>query len=349
MAGVQLKNIHKAYGNVKVVKGLNLELKNGEFISLLGPSGCGKTTTLRMVAGLERPTSGEIFIGERCVYNSGVFIPPEKRNLGMVFQSYAVWPHMNVFDNVGYPLKIRKVKKSIIAEKVNHALGLVKMEELGNRMPNQLSGGQQQRVALARALVMEPDVLLLDEPLSNLDAKLRDDMRVEIKELQKRLGISVLYVTHDQAEAMVMSDKIAVMNKGVIEQFDVPANIYGAPATAFVADFIGSINLIPVKVNAEETGQIVSIGGQKIKIPSGKTQSLDGPQTLAIRPEEIHLLPEGEGPLSGSIVGQYFYGDHREYHIEIGNQVMKVLTDPSQQFAKGKTVGMDLGNMHFFS
>ena len=208
---------------------------------MLGPSGCGKTTMLRLIAGFDRPTSGEIWIGGTPVSTEEEFVPPEKRGLGMVFQSYAVWPHMNVFKNVAYPLKLRKVPKDEIREKVQQMLAVVNMEELEERMPDELSGGQQQRVALARALIAEPEVLLLDEPLSNLDAKLRESMRREIKELQKRLGISIIYVTHDQSEALTMSDRVVVLNDGVIQQSGTPKEIFNSPANSFVDEFVGKV------------------------------------------------------------------------------------------------------------
>ena len=222
MSEIKLVQITKKYGKVDVLKGFTETFTDGEFITLLGPSVCGKTTMLRLIAGFERPTSGEI-------------------GLGMVFQSYAVWPHMNVFKNVAYPLKLRKLPKEEIREKVEHVLEIVNMQDLAERMPDELSGGQQQRVALARALVAEPGVLLLDEPLSNLDAKLRESMRREIKDLQKRLGISILYVTHDQSEALSMSDRVVVMNEGVIQQAGTPMEIFHQPANDFVDQFVGQV------------------------------------------------------------------------------------------------------------
>ena len=224
-----------------MLKGFTETFTDGEFITLLGPSGCGKTTMLRLIAGFERPTSGEIWLDEKPVSTDTVFLPPEERGRGMVFQSYAVWPHMNVFKNVAYPLKLRKLPKEEIREKVEHVLEIVNMQDLAERMPDELSGGQQQRVALARALVAEPGVLLLDEPLSNLDAKLRESMRREIKDLQKRLGISILYVTHDQSEALSMSDRVVVMNEGVIQQAGTPMEIFHQPANDFVDQFVGQV------------------------------------------------------------------------------------------------------------
>jgi iron(III) transport system ATP-binding protein len=241
MATVTIRNLTKKYGDQTVLKDLNLTLEDGEFATLLGPSGCGKTTTLRLIAGFEQPTSGTIRIGDTLVSDGHTLLPPEKRDIGMVFQSYAVWPHMNVFKNVAYPLKLRKLSKEMIREKTEHMLEIVHMRDLADRMPDELSGGQQQRVALARALVAEPKVLLLDEPLSNLDAKLRDSMRREIKDLQKRLGISIIYVTHDQNEALTMSNRVIVMNEGVIQQTGTPMEIFQKPANDFVDQFVGQV------------------------------------------------------------------------------------------------------------
>ena len=240
MSTVEFKKIKKSYGSVEVVKGFDLKVEDGEFVSFLGPSGCGKTTCLRIISGLEENSSGVLSIGQEVVSDpiNKVFISPEKRNVGMVFQSYAVWPHMSVFDNVGYPLKIQKVSSDEIKKRVDSILDVVELTGLGERMPNQLSGGQQQRVALARGLVARPRVLLLDEPLSNLDAKLRDKMRVDIKLIQQKLNFTCVYVTHDQLEAFSMSDRILIMNNGVIQQIGSPEEIRKSPANEFVRDFI---------------------------------------------------------------------------------------------------------------
>jgi iron(III) transport system ATP-binding protein len=240
MSTVSFEHIGKAYGDVKVIKDFSLHIVDGHFVSFLGPSGCGKTTCLRMVAGLEVPTSGKLMIGENLVNDptNNLLIAPEKRHVGMVFQSYAVWPHMNVFENVAYPLRVSKVSKSEVKDRVNAILKVVELSGLEERMPNMLSGGQQQRVALARGLVSRPKVLLLDEPLSNLDAKLREKMRVDIRRIQQEFGITCIYVTHDQLEAFTMSDQIVVLNKGDIIQSGPPSDIRSKPASEFVADFI---------------------------------------------------------------------------------------------------------------
>ena len=235
---LELKSVTKTYGAVAVLQPLDLTVARGEFVSLLGPSGCGKTTTLRLIAGLEEPTSGEIILDGRSVAGPQGFVPPEKRNLGMVFQSYAIWPHMTVFENVSYPLKIRKVEKEKLQQRVQSVLAALKLDKLGERYPHELSGGQQQRVALGRALVMEPVMLLLDEPLSNLDAKLRVGMRAEIKNLQREFHTTVIYVTHDQDEAFAMSDRIVLMNAGRVEQNSAPSEFRANPASEFVREFL---------------------------------------------------------------------------------------------------------------
>ena len=242
MATVTIKHVTKAFGDNVVLKEFNETFGDGEFITLLGPSGCGKTTMLRIIAGFEKPTSGERYIDDQLVSGGKTFVPPEKRSIGMVFQSYAVWPHMNVFDNVAYPLTIKKAPKADIKKSVDRVLEIVHLSQYAQRFPNQLSGGQQQRVALARALVAAPKLLLLDEPLSNLDAKLRESMRFEIKEIQRQLGITVVYVTHDQTEAMAMSDRIFLINRGVVQQSGTPQQIYNEPANQFVMDFLGKVD-----------------------------------------------------------------------------------------------------------
>ncbi len=240
MSTVEFKNIKKSYGNVEVVKGFNLVVNDGEFVSFLGPSGCGKTTCLRMISGLEENSAGELYIGGDLVSapEKNVFISPEKRNVGMVFQSYAVWPHMNVFNNIAYPLKIQRCRKDEIRDRVERVMSVVELVGLGDRMPNQLSGGQQQRVALARGLVASPQVLLLDEPLSNLDAKLRDKMRADIRSIQQKLEFTCVYVTHDQLEAFTMSDRILIMDQGIVQQVGRPDEIRSEPKNEFVRSFI---------------------------------------------------------------------------------------------------------------
>ncbi|OUY73170.1 lipase, partial [Klebsiella pneumoniae] len=257
MIELSVENLHLTYGDNPVLKGVSMTLGRGEVVSLLGPSGSGKTTLLRAVAGLEKPTSGRIAIGNRMVYDGTPRseIPAEERNLGLVFQSYALWPHKTVFDNVAYPLKLRKVAAGEIKERVQRVLDQLGLGHLGNRHPHQLSGGQQQRVAIGRALVYNPPVILLDEPLSNLDAKLREEARVFLRELIIKLGLSALMVTHDQNEAMAISDRILLLNNGVIEQQGTPQEMYGSPATLFAAEFMGSNNRLHGKVMALENGR----------------------------------------------------------------------------------------------
>ena len=320
MASVLINHVTKAFGDNVVLEDFSAAFEDGEFITLLGPSGCGKTTMLRMIAGFEKPTSGEVYIDGKLVSGGKVFVPPEKRGIGMVFQSYAVWPHMNVFDNVAYPLSIRHVPKAEIRGHVERVLSIVHLDSFAERFPNQLSGGQQQRVALARALVAEPKLLLLDEPLSNLDAKLRESMRFEIKEIQRKLGITVVFVTHDQTEAMAMSDRIFLINRGVVQQSGTPQEIYNKPANQFVADFLGKVDFF--KGEARD-GRIIfpSMNGQSV--------AYDGPRTgrveVAIRPENIYF--HEEGTLHGTLEAQYYLGDVDDCRVRVGEELVRVITN----------------------
>ncbi len=320
MSEVRIEHVFKRFGSVTAVNDFNLVVKDGEFVSILGPSGCGKTTTLRMIAGFERATEGEIYIGEQCVSSSlkGSFAPPEKRDIGMVFQSYAVWPHMTVAENVGYPLKIKKVEKSERDRRVQEMLELVHLGEYGKRYPNQLSGGQQQRVALARALVAEPGLLLLDEPLSNLDAKLRESMRFEILEIQKKTGITVVYVTHDQSEAMAMSDRVVVMSMGVVQQIGAPHEIYTQPANKMVADFIGLVNFM----DGEAKGDRVFLKGTNVSFPN--TNNIVGEATVAVRPENITMSLNG-GQIGGQLTHRFYLGDAIDYRVQVGEHIVRVI------------------------
>lgn len=349
MSDVTLKNVTKRWGNVTAVDNFNAVIKDGEFVSILGPSGCGKTTMLRMVAGFEKATEGDIYIGDTLVSSSKDskltnFMPPEKRGIGMVFQSYAVWPHMNVFNNVAYPLKIKKLSKDVIKEKTLRALELTHLSEYVDRFPNQLSGGQQQRVALARALVTEPGLLLLDEPLSNLDAKLRESMRFEIKELQEKLNMTIIYVTHDQTEAMAMSDKIIVMHKGVIQQIAEPTKIYDHPANQIVADFIGLVNFIPAEITKDEVKMTT------IDYVVKRENEFLGTGLAAVRPENITLTEEETG-LRGKIVSKTYLGDSLDYRIQINSEVIRaiekgtVLTD---QYNEGDMVNISFNKVMAF-
>ena len=312
MASVTITGVTKSFGNVKVLQEFNQKFEDGEFITLLGPSGCGKTTMLRLIAGFEKPSSGEIYIGDKLVSSEKEFLPPEKRGIGMVFQSYAVWPHMNVFDNIAYPLKIQKISKNKIEERVNQVLKIVHLEQYKDRFPSELSGGQQQRVALGRALVAQPEILLLDEPLSNLDAKLREEMRYEIKEITKKLKITVIYVTHDQIEAMTMSDRIVLINKGEVQQVAPPQEIYSKPKNMFVANFVGKVDFIKGKVE-----------GSKILLDNSNGQTLPnkssfkGNVVVAIRPENAILSDDGE--ITGKVYSKFYLGDCNDLRVKIGN------------------------------
>lgn len=291
MPALRLEHIVKRYGKVRAVDDLSLEVQEGELLTLLGPSGCGKTTVLRCVSGFVRPDSGEIYLQGRKVTE----IPPEKRGIGLVFQNYALWPHMTVFQNLAFGLEIKKLSKSVIREKVNRALALVQLEGFGDRFPRQLSGGQQQRVALSRALVLEPGVLLLDEPLSNLDALLREQMRFEIAQIHNQSGITTLYVTHDQTEAMVISDRIAILDKGRIKQLGAPLDIYSKPANKFVAGFMGTTNFLHGKVAKIDGGYVVVTTGDGLTITGRGHDIVKGAEVdVAVRPESIKFLSQAE-------------------------------------------------------
>lgn len=346
MANIRLRNIKKYFGNNYVIKDLNLEIQDGEFVTLLGPSGCGKTTTLRMIAGFENPTSGEIFIGDNLVFSNqkGINIPPEERNIGMVFQNYAVWPHMNVFDNIAYPLKIRKVPKNEIRKKIERIVEIVKLKGLEKRYPYQLSGGQQQRVAFARALVYSPSILLLDEPLSNLDAKLREEMRFEIKEIQRKLGITVVYVTHDQAEGMVMSDRMVVMKDGVIQQMGDPLEIYDRPKSKFVADFIGISNFLKGQV-LEITNNTAKVKLHELetepKIEAFSTVEIkDKEVTVVVRPEDIVISPDAS--VKAKILKRTFLGDVMNYIIVSNKAKLRVEAPKYQILEEGSEIKFDI-------
>ncbi len=326
---------------VQAVKEADLQINQGELVTLLGPSGCGKTTTLRMIAGFEFPTSGRIFLDGAEIND----LPPNKRNMSMVFQSYAIFPHLNVFENIAYGLNVLHLSKTEINRKVGAVLDLVELEGYEKRAPNQLSGGQQQRVALARALVMEPKVLLMDEPLSNLDAKLRESMRTEIRRIQRRLGITSVYVTHDQIEAMTLSDRVVVMNEGVIEQVGTPMEIYRSPRTRFVAGFIGRANFIEATVVHGQSGDLrVNVYGQVVRLSKVKDSFSEGKKlTLIARPEMIEVMPKGD--LAGVVRRASYLGNLVDYDIEVSGQLLTAVdTHPGQTsiYTEGETVGLNL-------
>lgn len=323
--GVRLEHISKIYEDPKTkkefyaVKDTTLNIEPGSFVTLLGPSGCGKTTTLRMIAGFESPDQGDIYLGEEAV-NA---LTPNKRDTAMVFQSYALLPHYNVFDNVAYGLKIRKLPKEEVRQRVMDILKLVEMEGMETRMTNQLSGGQQQRVALARALVIEPGVLLFDEPLSNLDAKLRVTMRTEIRKIQQKVGITAIYVTHDQSEAMSISDKIIIMSNGRVEQIGTPREIYYHPASRFVADFIGEANFLDAKVTAADGEKAeIDVIGKKIQVNNFAGAKPGEEAKLVLRPEGIGLSEEGL--LEVTVTLSTFMGSHQYYEVQIGQMQVEI-------------------------
>ena len=324
--GVRLENVSKIYLDpktnkpFKAVDSINVNIKPGDFVTLLGPSGCGKTTTLRMIAGFESPDEGEIYLGDQAINE----LTPNKRDTAMVFQSYALFPHMNIFDNVAYGLKLRKVPKAEIRTKVFDMLKLVGLEGMENRYTNQLSGGQQQRVALARALIVEPGVLLFDETLSNLDAKLRVYMRTEIRRIQQQFGITAIYVTHDQSEAMSISDNIIIMNKGVIAQMGTPQQIYYNPASEFVADFIGEANFLKVKVSAVESDAItVDLNGIRFPVRKPEAAIAAGEErTVMIRPEGVRVSETGILPCK--VILSCFMGSYQNYHVMVGDTLVRI-------------------------
>ncbi|MBQ8072364.1 MAG: ABC transporter ATP-binding protein [Clostridia bacterium] len=338
MAKVTIKNLTKSYGTAQVLKSLNAEFQDGEFVTLLGPSGCGKTTILRLIAGFEQPTSGEIWIGDTLVSGGKTLLPPEKRDIGMVFQSYAVWPHMSVFENVAYPLRLKHTPREEINERVHRILSVVHLEQYASRLPNQLSGGQQQRVALARALLARPKLLLLDEPLSNLDAKLRESMRFEIKDLAREQGITVVYVTHDQSEAMTMSDRIFLLNNGEVQQCDTPSEIYNHPVNPFAADFLGKVSFFS---GTAEKGQILLPDWEQ-RIP-GREGDPAGPVTVGLRPENFRMEKDGQG-IPGVISRMYYLGDTTDYRIRVGKAEVRVILDGAshRRFQPGDTVRLEI-------
>lgn len=337
--GIRLEHISKIYQDpktgkdFKAVDNANLKIKPGSFVTLLGPSGCGKTTTLRMIAGFESPDEGEIYLGDEAINE----LTPNKRDTAMVFQSYALFPHYNVFDNVAYGLKLRKMDKAQIHDKVMEILDLVELSGMEGRMTNQLSGGQQQRVALARALVVEPSVLLFDEPLSNLDAKLRVSMRTEIRNIQQRVGITAVYVTHDQSEAMALSDQIIIMNKGVVSQIGTPQEIYYHPADEFVADFIGEANFLRGPLTSKNQGKgVLSIQGSEVEVEDIGDFPVGKECTIVLRPEAAVLADQGQLPCK--VVMSCFMGEYQNYHVMVGDTLVKI-TDFNPKHKKIYQVG----------
>ncbi|MET0503313.1 MAG: ABC transporter ATP-binding protein [Candidatus Binatia bacterium] len=359
MSFLRIQNLYKTFDRVVAVNRINLEIKEGEFFTLLGSSGCGKTTTLRMVGGLEKPDGGAIYLADRCLVSDAqkLFVKPEKRDMGMVFQSYALWPHMTVYENVSYPLKLRGMKGAEARNKVANVLALVGLSGLEERPAPALSGGQQQRVALARALVFSPKVLLLDEPLSNLDAQLREEMRRELKALQQRINVTVIFVTHDQIEALSLSDRIAIMKFGVLEQVGTPEEVYYTPATPFVRDFLGKTFLLSGKVvgvsDQHVQVEVQGVGASSLTLQRNNViSSANGFPTIgqsamvAIRPEKMILSDrgcEGQGNVvEGTLQATQFLGDRYEYTVTLGSETRVIVSPEAKLLKQGGKVFLEL-------
>lgn len=348
MSGITIKGLTKRYGekgSAAAVDNIDLEIGDSQFITLLGPSGCGKTTTLRLIAGYLTPDAGTIHLGDREISSPHAVVSPDRRGMGMVFQNYAVWPHKTVRENVIFGLKVRKVARAKAADQVEKALALVNLTGLEDRFPNELSGGQQQRVALARSLVVEPEILLLDEPLSNLDAKLREHMRAELKQLQRRTGITFVYVTHDQAEALALSDRIAVMYGGVLQQFSAPHDVYTRPVNKVVADFMGLVNFLPgMVVDSGSSLAVATFDDVHVRAALSADMHLGDPVELAVRPENIQLSAvAAESRSVGRIADVVYLGNIVEYMVEVSSgQVLRVQAHPKELFAIGAQVQVTL-------
>ncbi|MBI3372122.1 MAG: ABC transporter ATP-binding protein [Betaproteobacteria bacterium] len=347
MSKLVLRNVSRTFGSFSAVEDFNLALEEGELVSLLGPSGCGKTTTLRMIAGFMAPTAGTIELDGEVISSPGSSLPPEKRQMSMIFQSYAIWPNMTVAENVGFGLTVRKLKGDEVRSRVDEILEVVQLGALRDRYPAELSGGQQQRVALARSIVVKPSVLLLDEPLSNLDANLREEMRFEIRRLHDEFRITTVYVTHDQAEAMVTSDRIAVMNRGRVEQVDAPYALYGRPKTRFVAGFIGRTNFIEGKANGDE----VHFGGFSVSRQSLHSEgALPQDVLVSIRPQSIHMFKQDPGAGSGrrcvqaSVQRRAYVGEYWDYHVTLPGtaQPLRVTARPQEVFQVNEPVWIEI-------
>jgi iron(III) transport system ATP-binding protein len=347
MAIVSIRGLTNKFTDAAAVDDLHLEIGDGEFVSLLGPSGCGKTTTLRLIAGFLQPDAGEICVGGEVISSPSLVVPPERRNMSMIFQSYAVWPHMTVAQNVAYGLKFKKLTKQQIDAKVTKLLGVVHLAELKDRYSAELSGGQQQRVALARALVVEPQILLMDEPLSNLDANLREEMRFEIRRLHEEFKITTVYVTHDQAEAMATSDRIAVLDRGRLVQAGGPQELFDRPKTRFVAEFVGKANIISGRLVGD--GWLQLEDGIKIRVASRSESLAPGQVSVCLRPHNVTLVADendarelterGYNLFSGIIRRSIYFGDAVDYTVELTSRAsLRVIAPPSQRFHSGQSI-----------
>ncbi|MFO7312063.1 MAG: ABC transporter ATP-binding protein [Bacillota bacterium] len=353
MARIRLERLTKSFGNVTAVKGVDLEINDGELLALLGPSGCGKTTILLMLAGIYRPTSGDIYFDDERVND----VPPKGRGVGLVFQSYALYPHMTVYDNIAFPLRLRKTPKEEIDRRVREVARIAKIEEYLQRKPSQLSGGQQQRVALCRALVKEPELLLLDEPLSNLDARLRIETRTEIKRLQRQLGITTILVTHDQIEAMTMADRVAVMRAGVIEQLSTPLELYNRPANLFVASFIGDppMNLVSMEYRVDGGTPQLANADFSVALPpearAGMEKATSSQVVLGVRPEDLRVSSQ---PVDGKPAGEVYMleplGRDTLVDVRVGQQAIRALVPGGTPIRVGDRVWLDwdMDRMHLF-
>ncbi len=343
MASVELRGLTKRYGDVAVVDDVSLAIEHGHLVCLLGPSGCGKTTTLRLIAGFVEPSAGEIRVGDRLISSPAHSLPPERRNMSMIFQSYALWPHMTVAENIVYGLRLRKMGRDTIAKKLAAILTTTKLAPLAGRYPGELSGGQQQRVALARALIVEPETLLLDEPLSNLDANLREEMRFEVRRLHDAYRYTTVYVTHDQSEAMTTADLICVMNGGKIEQSGSPEDVYDRPRSEFVARFIGSSNVI--KGKAQDEARIV-FAGSILRCVGGKLKA-GADTSVSIRPHDIGISvgapQQAENVLPGTVTRQVFLGGSRDYMVELKDGAqLRIVTAAEESIPQGSAVWLAL-------
>src|SRR3984957_494193 len=352
MAGITIRGLSKRFGTrdgeLAAVADLELDIKDNQFVTLLGPSGCGKTTTLRLIAGYITPDAGTIEVAGRLLSSPQAVVPPEARGMGMVFQNYAVWPHKTVFENVVFGLKLRKLSSSAARRKVADMLALVNLGGLEGRYPSELSGGQQQRGALAPSLVVEPDILLLDEPLSNLDAKLRERMRTELKQLQRRTGITFVYVTHDQAEALALSDQVAVISGGRLQQYGTPFEVYAHPANRMVADFMGLVNLVPGRIREMKNGMasIELTPDLIVRVARSDGLAVGERVDLAIRPENISLAPTPQATATAAlaqVTSHVFLGNLSEYEVALpSGPVLRVQTHPLQQFGVGEPVAIEI-------